>query len=153
MATATRASQLVEALARHLDTAGLVRYSTAGALLTIEDPARPAVAFEALPPAPDSAVSIAVVNQLEDRDPYNPDVYVRLRFRTAGLDVRPVNDIADRVFQHLVTFEPTGPRQVWPDGVNVLTVFRTVRAASAADVNGRWMRADTYRITLNPGDE
>lgn len=150
MSTATTSTRLVEALAQHLAAANLAQYNPAGGYT--ENPALPAVTFEVLPPAPDTAVSIAVYNDLRDRDAWNPDIYVRLRFRAAGLDSRRVNDLADAVFEFLRTDEPTGPRQSWPAGVNVLTCFRVVRAQSATDNNGRFMRADSYRITLNPGE-
>ncbi|MFE7746870.1 hypothetical protein ACFU5M_31725, partial [Nocardia sp. NPDC057455] len=84
MAVATTTSALLQALAQHLAAAGLARYSLTG--YSGDDPARPAVAFEQLPAAPDTAVSMAVYNHLTDRDRWNPDVYVRLRFRAAGVD-------------------------------------------------------------------
>jgi hypothetical protein len=151
VATSNSGRRLLLSLATRLADLNLVQYSGPDAVYT-ENPDRPAVMFEKLAPNPDTAVSLAVYNELGDRDPWNRDYYVRMRFRAAGLDPLKVSDFADAVFDELETSEPTGPRQSWPGGVNVLTCFRVVRAQSAADANGRFMRADSYRITLNPGE-
>ncbi|OZE13378.1 hypothetical protein CH249_01820 [Rhodococcus sp. 05-2255-3B1] len=149
----TTRSQLRTALALHLAAAGLARYYESEQYGTTNDPVKPAVYLRAvMPDTPDTAVTISVIDDRRDRDAHNPDLYVRLRFRGAGRSVRAVDDPADAVFNHLHTFESTADRQRWPGGVNVLTCFRTVSTESTPDTTGRYMRADTYRITLNPGD-
>ena len=151
--TQTTRSQLRTALAIHLAEANLARYVESEKYPTVDDPTRPAVYLRpVMPDGPDTALTIAVVDDRRDRDAHNPDLYVRLRFRGAGRSVRAADDPADAVFHHLHTFEPTADRQQWPGGVNVLTCFRTVSTESTQDTTGRYMRADTYRITLNPGD-
>lgn len=151
--TATTSAELIESLALLLDELGLAQYAPPGpGVFYVEDPARPAIVLDAdLPPEPPTALAISVYDDNRDRDAWNPDIYVRLRFRADGLDPGAVNTKADRVFEHIHTAEP-GDRQQWPGGVNVLTCLRVVRAQSVKDANDRSMRADSYRITLNPGD-
>lgn len=150
--TATTRSQLRSALALKLSADGLARYQV-GENYVADDPARPSVFLRPqMPDSPDTAVTIAVIDDRRDRDAHNPDFYVRLRFRAGGRNIRAVDDLADGVFEHLHTFEPTADRQRWPGGVNVQSCFRTATSESATDTTGRYMRADTYRITLNPGD-
>lgn len=147
----TTSAALLESLAVLLDSLGVARYVPPPGAIA-EDPDRPAIVFSSdLPAEPPTALAMSVYDDARDRDAWNPDLYVRLRFRAAGLDPRVVNNLADRVFEHIHTAEP-GDRQQWPGGVNVLTCLRVVRAQSAPDANGREMRADSYRITINPGD-
>ncbi|WP_037141787.1 phage tail terminator protein [Rhodococcoides fascians] len=150
--TATTRSQLRTALALELSENNLARY-LAHENYGADDSSRPSVFTRpVMPDSPDTAVTISVIDDKRDRDAHNPDLYVRLRFRAAGRNIRAVDDLADRVFEHLHTFEPTADRQRWPGGVNVQSCFRTATSESATDTTGRYMRADTYRITLNPGD-
>lgn len=135
-------------LAGALEAAGLTQPFTTAKYS--EDPTRLAVGLEDLPAAPPTALSLEMVGELDDRDQYNPDVYVRLRFRAAGKDVRVVHAFADRAKALLHTTEARG-RVTWPGGISVLTCFRTVRGTAAANANGLWMRPDTYRITPHTG--
>lgn len=115
--------------------------------------ALPALVFGRLPEVPGHALAVDVYDDLRDRDAWNPDYYVRLRWRVPGEDPLAVHRLADEAFERLHTPGPTVPRQRWPGGVNVLTVLRVTRGAAAPDSNGRYMRADTYRITVNPKGE
>lgn len=144
----TTATDLVAALGQRLADLGLAQYSPGGTYT--EDPARPAFAWNELPAQPDTAVSASIYNDARDRDEHNPDVYVRLRWRAAGEDPTAVDDHADAAFHALNMPEHQASPQTWPGGVRVLDVRRVGRAQPVADANGRWTRADSYRITLNP---
>jgi hypothetical protein len=91
-----------------------------------------------------------VTSDSRDRDEFNPDVDVRLRFRAPGSDIRAVDALAERVYDHLYVPEYVFRPQTWPGGIRVLDVRRFVRAQSVTDSDGNWMRADSYRLTLNP---
>jgi hypothetical protein len=143
-------TDLVTSLALHLDALGVAQYSEdAFTVGYVEKPELPAVTFDELPSSPDTAVSLTVAGHQTDRDPFNPDITVRLRFRGAGQDSRVVHRIAERVFDQLDTSEPMAGRQYWPGGAVVLMCLRVVRGNAIRDTNERWMRADSYRITTN----
>lgn len=136
------------ALALHLVGADLAQYSETAPYT--EDPRRPAITFGELPASPVTAVSVTVTSDSRDRDEYNPDVDVRLRFRASGSDIRVVDALAERVYDFLYVPEYVFRPQTWPGGIRVLDVRRFVRAQSVTDSDGNWMRADSYRLTLNP---
>ncbi|WP_207842606.1 hypothetical protein [Williamsia soli] len=143
-------AELIDSLAQRLANRGLVRYNPTvpyGA----DDPTLPAFIDGNLPPDPDTAVAVKVLTDRRDRDEYNPDIDIRLRFRTAVNRVGPsVGDYADAVFMHLHVPDHQYRPQVWPGGIRVIDVRRVLRGQSAQDTNGRSTRADDYRLTLNP---
>lgn len=138
--------QVLDALARHLADAGVAQYNPAG--VYTEKPALPAVLFGMLPDKPDTAVAINRYDWSTARDDFNPDVFVQLRFRGAGRDPRTVERLADAVFAvlHWPIYHPT---ETW-NGTHVLMSRRTVAAPIDQDANGRYHRADSYRLTITP---
>lgn len=149
----TTSSELLKALGLRLVELDLVQYSEAEDVVYGEDPELPAYVWRELPAEPDTAVSATVTNDARDRDHWNPDYYVRLRVRTAENAAVDADDLADRFFNHLHVPDHYYQPQTWPGGVRVIDVRRVVRAQSATDSNNRLMRADSYRITLNPPGE
>lgn len=142
--------EVLDSLGQHLAGLGLVRYSTTvgyGA----DDPAVPAYVLYDLPESPDTAVAAAVAQYATDRDRDNPDVLVRLRFRAAGDSPLPVALLANAVRGVLRWPQHRTEPETWPGGVRVLDVLSQPLVRPVQDANGRWMRADTYRFTLNPG--
>ncbi|WP_280273375.1 minor capsid protein [Nocardia wallacei] len=140
----TDTGTFVDSLARYLDSAGLVRYQPVGAYSagTV-----PAVFLNLLPAQPDAALAITVYDEVFDRDDHNPDLYVQLRWRTAGTDPRTTDDAADaanRLVHDQAHF-------ILPGAVRVMLCRRKVRGLTTPDSNGRYERADSYVFTLNPG--
>jgi hypothetical protein len=148
----TSSSEVVDALGRHLSDLSLVVY-TPDSVYVEADLDRPAFVDGLLPPDPDTCVSAVVTRDNRERDPYNPDIDVRLRFRTAVGAVKDADSWADDVYGALHVPDHVVRKEVWPGGVRVLDVRRVVRAQSFEDSNGRCVRADDYRITLNPRSE
>lgn len=143
--------EIMEALGYHLTNRGLARYNPTGAMT--EDPAKPLFVLGPAPAKPDTTVTAMIYNDDRGRDKFNPDFYIQLRFRAAGQDLRVVERLADNVFAEL-DWETGRPDETWPGGVRVQSSRRTVRAPSAPDGNTpkRYERADSYRITVNPGE-
>ncbi|WP_051164448.1 phage tail terminator protein [Nocardia testacea] len=135
--------EFLEALARHLDAAGLARYIPAGAY---PPGTVPAATFSLLPSKPDAAVALTVYDEVLDRDDHNPDVYVQMRWRAAGIDPRVVNASADAATRQL----HDATHIQLPDGPRVLLCRRKIRGLATPDSNGRYERADSYVFTLNP---
>lgn len=134
---------LVDALARHLAAAGLARYTPTGVYSGAGLPA----AFDSLLPAtPDAAVALTVYDEQYGRDDHNPDVFIQFRWRTAGKDPRTTNDVADAASRLL----HDASHLLLPGGVRVLLCRRQIRGITTPDSNGRFERADSYRLTLNP---
>ncbi|QIS18530.1 phage tail terminator protein [Nocardia terpenica] len=142
MITGTRT--LLDALARHLAALGLARYQPTDAY---PSGALPAVFWNLLPPKPDDAISITIYDEAFDRDDHNPDVYVQLRWRTAGSDPRTTDDAADLAARSLHDIS----HLTLPGGVRVLLCRRKIRGLTTSDATGRFERADSYVFTLNPG--
>ena len=142
--------EVLEALGYHLTDLGLARYNPNAAMT--EDPIKPLFVLGPAPATPNTTVSVTPYNDDRSRDKYNPDYYIQLRFRAAGQDLRVVERLADKVFAELDWEPGTRPDEVWPGGVRVQSSRRTVRAPSAPDGSKRFERADSYRITVNPGE-
>ncbi|MBH0778821.1 phage tail terminator protein [Nocardia bovistercoris] len=137
------ATEFVEALARYLDASGLARYVASGAYPPGD---ACAVTFAGLPTSPDAAVALTVYDEQYGRDDHNPDVFVQMRWRTAGTDPRTTDSVADaaRRLLHDATHVQL------PDGPRVLLCRRRIRGGTTPDSNSRYERADSYVFTLNP---
>ncbi|UCZ89064.1 minor capsid protein [Gordonia sp. WA4-43] len=151
--TFTSSSEVIEALGRRLAALNLVEYLDDPDAVFAEDSTRLAYVDGLLPPEPDSCVAAIVTRDDRERDPYNPDIDVRLRFRAAAGATKTADDWADDTFTALHVPDHVARKEMWPGGVRVLDVRRVVRALSFEDSNGRSVRADDYRITLNPRSE
>lgn len=150
MGVAPTPEMVLDSLGMYLAGLDLVRYSPDedyGA----DNPALPAYVLNELPAAPDTALAASVANFTADRDPYNPDCLLRLRFRAAGDSPVAVAQHANAVRGALRWPEHRHQPQTWPGGVRVLDVQAGSLSRPVRDANGRWMRLDPYRLTLNPG--
>lgn len=102
-----------------------------------------------LPTSPDTAIGVDIYNVDTSRDPHSPDVYVQLRFRTPGDDVRTTHRLADQVYAALDDLLNERSNTTWGD-VAVLTCHRHIRGMASPDGNGRYTRPDSYTLTVNP---
>lgn len=137
--------ELYVGLGTWLDAAGLATFDADGIYPT--RPARPAVFFGPLPPAPDDAIAITRYNRDISRGGRGtPDVYVQLRYRTAGEDPTIVGDLADAVADLL----DDRTHIDLPGGVRVLHALRVVNATATPDGTRRYEQPDSYRLTLTP---
>ncbi|OCH80207.1 hypothetical protein A9310_22555 [Gordonia sp. UCD-TK1] len=147
----TTSSEVIEALGRKMAALNLVEYLDDPDAVFTEGSALLAFIDGLLPPDPDTCVSAIVTRDDRERDPFNPDIDVRLRFRAAVGATKTADDWADATYAALhVPDHVVRGDKVWPGGVRVLDVRRVMRALSFSDTNGRSVRADDYRITLNP---
>ncbi len=141
-ARAPDTTALEDALAQRLHTLGLVRYEPTG---VYSSTGLPAVFFGIMPDAPSDAIVINTYNDDRSRDDDNPDYYLQIRGRRAGLDPRAIDQLMDAIYRAI----HDASHQTW-GSVRVLLCRRVVRAQRAPDANGRWTRPDSYRITVNP---
>ncbi|QLF83822.1 tail terminator [Gordonia phage Moosehead] len=147
----TTSSEVIEALGRKMAALNLVEYLDDPNAVFTESSGLLAFIDGLLPPEPDTCVSAIVTRDDRERDPFNPDIDVRLRFRAAVGATKTADDWADATYAALhVPDHVVRGDKVWPGGVRVLDVRRVMRALSFSDTNGRSVRADDYRITLNP---
>ena len=128
-------------IAARLAATGEIQYEADG----VYSGTSPAVVFGRIPDKPDNLIAVNIYDDQRDRDDTSPDVYVQLRFRTGGRDPRTTNALADSVFLAI----HDASNVVWGT-TSVLHCRRVVRAPIGADDNGRYERADSYRLTLNP---
>ncbi|AWY04680.1 tail terminator [Gordonia phage Ebert] len=149
----TTSAEVVAALGLHLASDELVEYLDDPEAMFTGEPDRLAYVDGLLPPDPDTCLSVVVTRDDRERDPYNPDIDVRLRARAAVDASKTADDWLDGIFAHLHVPDHVARKQMWPGGVRVLDVRRVMRALSFEDSNGRTVRADDYRITLNPRSE
>lgn len=134
-------SQAVDGISRLLSEAGLARYSPTGAYSAGP---LPAVFSGKLPPAPAAAMSIRVYDERRDADDDNPDLYVQIKVRLPGGDIRAVDDLMDAIRARL----HRKSRFALPGGVRVLQCSRKVRGLTEPDANDLWTRPDSYMFTL-----
>lgn len=100
---------------------------------------------------PDDAVILNIYDDVRIEDAWNPDLYIQFRYRTAAEDSLAIHEVADRFYQRL-DFQHSHQlsRLILPGGVTVQWAERRVTTDATPDDAGRWTRADSYRLTLNP---
>lgn len=149
-------------LGQYLADHALAQYSPTGDYL--DHPDLPAVLFAGAD-VPDTAMVLTVTGY-DDRV---GDFDVALTFRAPGTDTRAVDRLADAVFKHFVSV--IGP-QVWVyeagtavilptlewGTLEVSNVERMTRGTTELSSEGkhkgsRYVRTDTYRITVDRDDE
>lgn len=140
-------NDVIVGLARHLAELNLGQYPAP----YVENVNKPAVTFGALPTNTPTAVALFFYMYDTGRDAYNPDVYVQLRFRCGTpYSVTGVNTLAQNVFDVLDWADDRDP-ELWPGGLRVMHACRVVAGQPVPDGNNRYERADSYRLTINPG--
>lgn len=102
---------------------------------------------------PGYAVILNLYDDNRIEDAWNPDFFVQFRFRldVDTEDSLAVHEVADRFYQRL-DFKRAHQlsRLQLPGGVTVQWAERRITTDATPDDAGRWTRADSYRLTLNP---
>ncbi|MFD0886770.1 minor capsid protein [Streptosporangium algeriense] len=102
--------------------------------------AETAIVFGRLPTEPDRAIALVCYGVDQDADdPVNTDSTIGVQLRVRGTtDPREVDRIADAAF---------GALQGWAaPAAGILLMTRRIQAPMGTDGNGRWERADSYRL-------
>ncbi|OZC55062.1 hypothetical protein CH289_07660 [Rhodococcus sp. RS1C4] len=139
-------NRITDALATAIRDAGLARWNPNG---TYTGTGAPALYVGHLPDSPSTAIMLNIYEDSRERDPdrANPDIKIQIRMRGDNANVRPVNDLGDKLFALL----DDKTRYVLPGGVRVLHSRRLMAAPLGADTKQRQERADSYEFSLNPG--
>ncbi|WP_086568063.1 minor capsid protein [Streptosporangium minutum] len=130
-------TDLLTALAEQLHNAGAGVWRPAGPSYTASETA---IVLGRLPTAPDRAIALQPYGVDQDGDdPVNTDGTLGVQFRMRGTpDIRVLNGIAEDVFDALQGLKLPA--------VGVLLMTRRIQAPMGSDGNGRWERADSYRL-------
>ncbi|MER7206340.1 minor capsid protein [Streptosporangium sp. NPDC000239] len=128
---------LLTAIAEQLHAAGAGVWRLNGPTYTEGETA---IVFGRLPTEPDRAIALACYGVDQDADdPVNTDGTIGVQLRIRGTkDPRVVDDIADACFDTLQGW--TAP------AAGILLMTRRIQAPMGTDGNGRWERADSYRL-------
>jgi hypothetical protein len=152
---------VLEGLGEYLGSVALAQYSPTGDYL--DHPDLPAVLFAGAD-VPDTALVLTVTGFDDRIGAFD----VALTFRAPGHDTRAVDGLADAVYEHFcsvhdaqVTWEAGSaiilPTLEWGD-LEILSVERMTRgttelSSEGKHKGGRYVRTDTYRITVARDDE
>ena len=134
-------TDLLTGLARHLAAEGIGTWNPDG----VYTPAQTGVVLGAVPPAPDRIITLTGYGVTDDLVHADTITGIQVRCRWAGRDPRPVDDLADLVFD---LWHGAGPLTL-PTGVRVLQLERRSSASLGTDDNGRWSRSDNYYATTH----
>lgn len=141
--TAVETVPTLLALAEWLADEGLATYDGRGT--------GPTVMFGKGYDQPDDAVILNLYDDVRIEDVWNPDLFIQFRYRTSAEDSLAIHEVADRFYQRLdFMFSHQLSRLILPGGVTVQWAERRNLTDATPDDVGRWTRADSYRLTLNP---
>lgn len=133
------------ALGEWLADEGLAKYGSQGA--------GPTVMYGKGFDTPGYAVILNLYDDVRIEDAWNPDLFIQFRFRldVDNEDSLAVHEIADRYYQRIDFMHSHQlSRRLLPGGVTVQWAERRITTDATQDDAGRWTRADSYRLTLNP---
>lgn len=140
-----RLADVMRSLGQHMEDVGVAVYNA-----DYTETNLPAVVFGELSTEPANAVAVNYYGT-------NPDIFtvattprirVSIAWRSNSESPLVCIDMADNGFDKLHTLTP-GP---WPGGVHPIWMLRTISNQPEPDGNGRWIKADSYDIQLNPGE-
>ncbi|MGB3707600.1 minor capsid protein [Gordonia sp. (in: high G+C Gram-positive bacteria)] len=137
--------RVIDSLSQHLHDLGVATFTPDSVYPSTVT--APAVYVGHLYPSPDTAVSIN--HYFTDSDIATQRSSPRMRFQLrwrGDQNPRTVHKLADDAYALLHTLTPGS----WPGGVRILWCVRQIVAPIEADETGRWERADSYEIQLNP---
>jgi hypothetical protein len=135
-------TDLLTGIAELLDAAGAARWSAAGAYAPGD---LPVVTVGSVPATPDRVVTLTGYGVSDDPHLADTTTGVQVRCRWSGADLRPVDDLADAIFDVLHALGPV----TLSTGVRVVSVHRQSSAPLGQDGNQRWSRVDNYYVTAH----
>lgn len=127
-------------VAQLLADAGIGEYSSSG--LFAADAV--AIVDKVLPASPDNAVALAQYPVSDSPSLSDSVIGLQVRTRAAGDDSRPVDEIADAIFDQLHGLAD----KTLAGGVRIVFSERRSGLAAAKDAQHRWDRTDNYYLTV-----
>lgn len=135
-------TDLLTGLAAYLQTAGIGTWSTSGAYTV----GQTGIVLGTVPQAPDRVITLTAYSVRDNAALSDSVVGVQTRCRWAGQDPRPVDDLADRIFDLLHGMTHT----TLSGGVHVVQCLRQSGPVSLGqDQNGRWSNSSNYYLTVH----
>jgi hypothetical protein len=133
-------SDLFAGLAALLQGAGIGVYSEMG----IFGPGDVGIFDKILPSTPDGGIALAQYPVSDDPSLSDSVIGVQVRTRMAGEDSRPIDDLADAIFNQLQGLAD----RTLAGGVHVVEAERRSGSPAVQDDLKRWTRADNYYLTV-----
>jgi hypothetical protein len=107
-----------------------------------------AILLKVMPPTPDNAVVLSTYPVTDDPTLADTVTGLQVRTRAGGADPRPVDDLADAVFDQLQGLHDL----TLSTGVRVVAVEHKGGSSLGQDDLKRWARVDNYYVTTyRPG--
>lgn len=132
-------NDLFNGIADHLVTAGIGVKVTTGKFQSTDI----AIVMQTLPQEPDTAIALTTYTVSDDPTLSDSVYAVQAMMRGADSDPRPLNDLADSVFDALQNFTGT-----LSTGICVQQMVRRSSALLGKDQTQRWLRSDNYYAQL-----
>lgn len=138
---------LLPDLANHLAEVGIGQFNLRGIYKTF---APPAIYFGTIPDESGYAIAINHYDTITNLGRSTSTPALKVQFRARG-DKHPHSpgQILDRIYQELHDRD----RFELDNSTTVLRCIRHLRGTEESDAQGRWTRADSYTLTLNPQGE
>ena len=136
-------TDLLTGLAAYLAglTPALGTYNTSGAYTALQT----GIVLGAVPQDPDRVITLTAYGISDDAGLSDSVVGVQVRCRWGGQDPRPVDDLADAIFDVLHNLKhPT-----LSTGVTIVQCLRRSHASLGQDDSRRWMTASNYAVTVH----
>lgn len=134
-------TDLLEGVAQHLAGLGIATWDPAGVYTS----AQTGIVLATVPASPDRIITLSGYGIADSPNLSDSLAGLQVRTRWDGGDPRPVDDLADRIFDELHGL--TG--LLLPTGVQLVLCLRTSWTSMGQDANRRWSRSDNYSVTAH----
>jgi hypothetical protein len=134
-------TNLLTGIASLIDSAGLATWRSSGSYTA----AQTGIVLGTVPSTPDRIVTLTGYGVDDDPTLSDTTTGVQVRARWGGQDPRPVDDLADSIFDLL---HNAGPLTL-PTGIRVVQIHRQSSTPLGQDTNARWSRSDNYYVTTH----
>jgi hypothetical protein len=131
-------TDLLTGLAVHLQTATLGTWNTSGAYTTLQT----GIVLGNIPQAPDRIITLTAYGVSDSPALSDSEIGVQIRCRWNGSDPRPVDDLADAIFNLL-----HGATHITlTTGVVIVQCLRNSQATLGQDEGRRWSNVANYYV-------